>query len=145
MWPLQEQVLLRWFATFLLETHGIGRGLSFFTSLCIYVKVWFSDGLDGTFAFGTYSNSLTAAAEFSVPFSQYVTPRLRVLFITGDQSNWLVARYEQVALDTALSFVGSRYRPIASSALVYDLNGRIDLGLGCLPFSFQIHVFNIYL
>ncbi len=135
---------MRWFATSLLETRGIGRGLLFLNTSCIYDKLCCSDGLDGTFAYGTYSNSLIAAAEFSVPFSQYVAPRLRVLFITGDQSNWLVARYEQIALDTAFSGAGSRYRPIASSALVYDSNGRIDLGLGYLPFSLLI-MFLIFL
>ncbi len=97
--------------------------------------------MDGTFAFGTYSNSLIASSEFSVPFSQYVTPRLRVLFITGDQKHWLVARYEQIASVT--SGAGSRYRPIASSAPVYNSDGRINLELGFLPFFKFIRIFGL--
>jgi hypothetical protein len=57
-----------------------------------------SDDLQGTSVYGTYEPSLTSSSSFSVPFSANAsTP---ILFVSGDRSLYLAARYANVTTRT---------------------------------------------
>ena len=81
----------------------------------------FRDRLAGTAVYGTYQSS----TEFSVDYSAYVTPTLRMMFATGNTAYWLVVRYDQIVFNT-----DNVYRPLAMSTATLDSSGRPNLGLG---------------